>query len=137
MSRLRSGDRVRVYDHVNIFDTQGREGEVLSYSDQHAIGVEVLLDATETRPPMVVRYGRDEVELVVKKKGRVFVLRRHEDETGVSGTGDAAEGIEFRDGKVAMRWIVGDVQSTAFYDSISDVEKIHGHGGKTVVHWGL
>ena len=29
---------------------------------------------------------------------RAFVLRRHKDETGVSGTGIAAEGVEFSNG---------------------------------------
>ena len=63
-----------------------------------------------------------------------FVLRRDEDETGVSGTGVVAQGIEFSDGTVAMRWMV-DLRSTAIYDSIEDVEKIHGHGGRTKVVW--
>ena len=35
---------------------------------------------------------------------RAFVLQRNEDETGVSGTGIVAEGVEFSDGTVALRW---------------------------------
>jgi len=34
---------------------------------------------------------------------RPFVLRRLVDETGVSGTGVVAEGVEFSDGTVALR----------------------------------
>lgn len=65
---------------------------------------------------------------------RLFKLNRVEDETGVSGTGHVAEGIVFSDGRVAMRWAT-DTASTAFYDSIADVETIHGHGGKTQVEY--
>lgn len=63
-----------------------------------------------------------------------FLLRRIEDETGVSGTGYVAEGVEFTDGTATLRWRTGTA-STAVYNSVSDVEVIHGHGGKTVVEW--
>ena len=63
---------------------------------------------------------------------RRFVLRRLEDQTGVSGTGDVAEGVEFSDGTAAMRWR-SDVASTAVYSSMADVEAIHGHQGRTLV----
>lgn len=65
---------------------------------------------------------------------RLFILDRHEDTTGVSGTGPVAEGVEFEDGSVAMRWRTGTA-STSFYQSITDVAQIHGHGGKTEVRW--
>lgn len=63
---------------------------------------------------------------------RKFKLIRDIDESGISGTGVVAEGIEFRDGTVAMRWIT-DRHSTCIYDTLDDVEAIHGHGGKTRV----
>jgi hypothetical protein len=63
-----------------------------------------------------------------------FFLDRLEDETGVSGSGLVAEGVEFWDGTVAMRWRTG-TSSTAVYENIGDVETIHGHNGKTVVRW--
>lgn len=66
---------------------------------------------------------------------KTFVLYRDEDETGVSGTGTVAEGIQFSDGKVALRWIVGKYRSTVLWDSIEAVEAIHGHNGKTRVVW--
>lgn len=59
-----------------------------------------------------------------------YVLERSEDETGVSGTGTVAEGVIFSDGRCAMRWF-GDLSSIAVYNSIRDVEAIHGHNGKT------
>jgi uncharacterized protein len=63
---------------------------------------------------------------------RTFVLRRKVDETGVSGTGDVAEGCVFADGKVAMRWKT-KTASTTFFDSIDDAIKVHGHDGKTTI----
>jgi hypothetical protein len=65
---------------------------------------------------------------------RRFNLVRNEDESGVSGTGTVAQGIQFDDGTCAMRWLTAKA-SVAFYDSIGDLEEIHGHGGKTVIEW--
>jgi len=61
---------------------------------------------------------------------RRFELHRDTDETGISGTGIVAEGVEFTDGHCAMRWLP-EIRSTAFYDSLSDLEHIHGHNGRT------
>lgn len=63
-----------------------------------------------------------------------FRLIRHEDKTGVSGTGVVAEGVEFNDGVVALRWF-GPTPSTVIHESIDNVAKIHGHGGATVIDW--
>lgn len=65
---------------------------------------------------------------------RRFNLVRNEDETGISGTGTVAQGIQFDTGRCAMAWLTS-VSSIAVYDSIEDLVKIHGHGGKTVVEW--
>lgn len=65
---------------------------------------------------------------------RRFQLIRREDETGISGTGVVAYGVLFPDGKAVLRWDT-KVNSTVFYDSVADLDAIHGHGGKTVVHW--
>ena len=65
---------------------------------------------------------------------RQFVLYRHEDESGVSGTGIVAEGVEFSNGKCAMSWC-RRVSSVAMYDSIRELELIHGHSGKSEVIW--
>ena len=61
---------------------------------------------------------------------RRFELHRDTDETGVSGTGVVAEGVEFGDGRAALRWR-SEHRSTAVYDSMADVDAIHGHGGRT------
>ena len=63
-------------------------------------------------------------------------LVRHEDVTGVSGTGVVAEFVEFTDGIVVMKWIVGDFRSmTIWNQGIEAVNEIHGHDGKTEVVW--
>jgi len=66
---------------------------------------------------------------------RTFILVRNEDKSGVSGTGLVAEGCEFTDGTVAMRWVTGDHRATAVWENITAVKAIHGHGGKTKIHW--
>ena len=63
-----------------------------------------------------------------------FHLHRQEDESGVSGTGVVAEGVRFSDGRCVLRWLTR-VSSIAIYNSIEDVEAIHGHGGKTIIQW--
>jgi hypothetical protein len=65
---------------------------------------------------------------------RRFALDRLEDETGVSGTGVVAEGVEFSSGKCVLTWLTV-YSSIAVYDNISDLEAVHGHNGKTVVRW--
>lgn len=65
---------------------------------------------------------------------RRFFLRRDTDVSGVSGTGVVAEGIEFSDGTVAMRWISDWPTSVVFHGKgIESVMAIHGHGGSTKI----
>lgn len=66
---------------------------------------------------------------------RRFVLQRHEDETGVSGTGTVAWGVCFPDGIVVTRWAVTEIRQTCVWASIADLEAIHGHNGKTTIEW--
>lgn len=61
---------------------------------------------------------------------RCFYLDRQIDETGVSGTGKVAEGVQFSNGWCALTWLT-EHTSVVFYPSIDDVRFIHGHGGKT------
>lgn len=67
---------------------------------------------------------------------RPFLLVRDEDPTGVSGTGAVAQGVEFADGTVALRWMTDWPTSVVFHDEgLRSVVKVHGHGGKTRVVW--
>jgi len=65
---------------------------------------------------------------------RSFVLHRIEDISGVSGTGVVAEGVQFTDGTVVLRWL-GERPSTVNWNSIEDAMKIHGHNGATEFVW--
>jgi prepilin-type processing-associated H-X9-DG protein len=67
---------------------------------------------------------------------RRFYFNRTNDVSGTSGTGVVAEGVQFSDGRVALRWVTSDQpSSTVVYDSIEDCQAIHGHGGGTTVVW--
>lgn len=66
---------------------------------------------------------------------RRFELVRDVDVTGISGTGVVAEGVEFSDGTVVIRWATGEHRSTVVWPGIESVEAIHGHGGATHVNW--
>jgi hypothetical protein len=66
---------------------------------------------------------------------RSFDLVRDVDETGVSGTGRVAQGVEFDDGTVALRWLT-EFASTAVYASMATVAHIHGHNGATRIVFG-
>ncbi|WP_460655850.1 hypothetical protein [Kribbella endophytica] len=52
----------------------------------------------------------------------------------MSGTGPVAEGVQFTDGAVALRWY-GDYPTTTVWDGIDSVIAIHGHSGATEVEW--
>jgi len=65
---------------------------------------------------------------------RRFQLHREVDETGISGTGIIAEGVEFTDGTASLRWL-SEFKSTAVYASMTDLEAIHGHQGQTKIVW--
>jgi hypothetical protein len=67
---------------------------------------------------------------------RRFRLVRHEDLSGVSGTGVVLHGVQWPDGTIAGRWAVpGLPASSVNWDRIEDVELLHGHQGKTEVEW--
>lgn len=67
---------------------------------------------------------------------RTFRLVRNEDVTGVSGTGVVAEGVEFTDGCVVLRWVGKYPTSVVWHDrGVESVEAIHGHDGKTEIRW--
>lgn len=70
---------------------------------------------------------------------KIYDLIRLEDVSGVSGVGEVAEIVQFSNGKVAVAFknvtegpAVG-VSALIVYDSIEDVQKIHGHEGRTHV----
>ena len=73
---------------------------------------------------------------------RRFNLVRDTDVTGISGTGVVAEGVEFTDGTVVMRWVKAGTTrpdhvrpTTVVHDDIESVVGLHGHNGATRVDW--
>jgi hypothetical protein len=65
---------------------------------------------------------------------RRFYLYRSVDISGVSGTGMIAEGVEFDDGWVALRWC-SQTPSVILYMDVADMLRVHGHGGATTIIW--
>jgi hypothetical protein len=65
---------------------------------------------------------------------RRYVLRREVDQSGISGTGDVADGIVWPDGTTTLRWR-GQYASVAHWANLAHVEAIHGHGGLTRIVW--
>ncbi len=65
---------------------------------------------------------------------RRFVFNRMQDPSDFSGVGIVAEGVQFSDGKVALRWLT-DVASTVVWDCIEDAMMVHGHDGATFIIW--
>lgn len=63
-----------------------------------------------------------------------FHLQREEDETGISGLGIVAVGVMFPSGLCVMEWTT-PIKSVGYYNSIADLEALHGHHGKTKVKW--
>lgn len=70
----------------------------------------------------------------VHRNTRTFTVYRKEDETGISGTGEVAEGIEFSDGTVAVHWL-SHTASTGIYGNMKQFNTLHGHDGKTHIAW--
>lgn len=65
-----------------------------------------------------------------------FFLERKEDESGVSGTGRVARGVQLPSGKVVLEWTTARAPvSQAFYESVEELLAIHGHEGKTLLKW--
>ena len=65
---------------------------------------------------------------------QTFHLNRKQDETGVSGTGVVAEGIQFSNGVCVLCWL-NEMLSLKIYNVIGDVQRIHGHNGQTEIVW--
>lgn len=73
-----------------------------------------------------------QVNPLTSSQVRTFKLVRDEDETGISGIGVVAEGVEFSNGMCAMSWLTA-MHSVAVYPNVRQLEAIHGHNGRTKV----
>jgi hypothetical protein len=68
---------------------------------------------------------------------KTYYLRRNEDVSGNSGCGRVAQVAEFDDGSAVLHWNLGanqsGVASTEVFASISDLLRVHGHNGRSVL----
>ena len=68
---------------------------------------------------------------------KTYYLRRHEDVSGNSGCGRVAQVAEFDDGTAVLHWNRGanisGVASTEVFASASDLLKVHGHNGRSLL----
>ncbi|MGZ0149188.1 hypothetical protein ACXJJ3_19120 [Kribbella sp. WER1] len=84
---------------------------------------------------MITTLRTNSPDTAVPDAPRRFVLQRDVDVSGISGTGDIAEGVEWSDGTVALRWR-GKWATTVVWDyGLDALLAVHGHGGKTFVRW--
>jgi hypothetical protein len=63
----------------------------------------------------------------------MFVLLRHRDVSGVSGTGEVAEGVVWSDGSVSLRWCGEHAATTFWQGGLAAMLHVHGHNGTTEV----
>jgi hypothetical protein len=68
-------------------------------------------------------------------RARRFQLARHEDPTGVSGTGIVADGVVWPDGTATIHWRGEHASYVHWPRGQVSVEAIHGHGGATTIDW--
>ncbi|ADJ16411.1 hypothetical protein [Halalkalicoccus jeotgali] len=74
---------------------------------------------------------------------RRFDLVRKEDESGVSGTGVVAVGVEFSNGYVELQWLNDDGNDVdaeenghaSYPGGVEDTIRVHGHDGRTEIRW--
>jgi hypothetical protein len=66
-------------------------------------------------------------------KIQLYQLVRKKDRTGVSGVGIVALIAKLPSGKCVMEWITGNHPSISIFNTIEDIEIIHGHNNSTVV----
>ena len=68
---------------------------------------------------------------------KTYYLRRDEDVSGNSGCGRVAQVAEFDDGTAVLHWNLGanqsGVASTEVFASITDLLRVHGHNGRSVL----
>ena len=62
---------------------------------------------------------------------RPFVLARHADPSGISGTGIVAEGVEWTGGAADLHWLTDEESFVHWPGGIKAILAVHGHGGAT------
>lgn len=115
-----------------------RDGQVVAtfLADLEAAGALSALEQADTLDGSMERHpaGKERAVMLTEARSKVHrcALIRHEDVSGISGTGVVAYGVQFPDGTLVLRWDT-KVRSTTVYDSLEDLIEITGHGGRTTV----
>lgn len=65
---------------------------------------------------------------------RRFYFKRTTDDSGISGTGRVAAGVQWPSGKVSVEWL-SEVSSHEEHNNIEECIQVHSHGGHTVIEW--
>jgi hypothetical protein len=113
--------RASVFAHARDVIDRVRRGDPVAATQQAIEDGLDMLDAS-------IRRAR------ARRGFRRFHLSRSEDVSGTSGTGIVAEGVVYSTGKVVLNWTTR-YASVAVYDSMAEMERIHGHDGRTTVEW--
>lgn len=95
---------------------------------------EELAKKYNVTPSLVRLIAREKTWKHVDHLPKRFFLMREHDISGISGDGMVASGAQFADGRCVFQWF-GKINSVEVYDSIRDVDMIHGHEGKTSIVW--
>jgi hypothetical protein len=72
---------------------------------------------------------------MAQQKPRLFLLVRHTHVSGLRGTGTLAEGVEWSDGAVTLRWRGWSDKTSVWDGGVDALLAAHGRGGRTQVHW--
>jgi hypothetical protein len=83
---------------------------------------------------MAKKKADNEIPPPPPSKCRRFWLYRKEDPSGVSGTGYVAEGVEWTDGRVDVRFLSSHKTDNGF-PNLKEMHNLHGHEGDTEVVW--
>jgi hypothetical protein len=65
---------------------------------------------------------------------KTFILNRKIDDSGISGIGVVAEGVQFKGGMIALHWL-SSTPSVNIYRTIEEMLSIHGHEGNTTIEF--
>ena len=71
----------------------------------------------------------------VKSMRRFTLHRSGERLHPVRGYPKVAEGVEFSDGTVSLRWVVGEAQCTSVWGSVAAMTTVHLHDNTRLIWW--
>lgn len=118
---------------------QGLNTKMVEYLQARYPGYELRFHSpTDMGASFMEKYGYQEYLPTPERNPiaflRRFSLERDSDVSGISGTGRVAIGVQFPNGRCVMQWQT-NIKSLAIYDTVDQLEEVHGHGGQTRLNW--